>query len=359
MSEPKKIGYIRTSDRASFKRCRRKWKWNGSMGSNLQEDYSRGPLWGGTGFHYALEDYHGYKNHSSASDAFKAYVMATRKAPGQGVPGDFEELTELFCGMVDYYANDWLGPRDTLQTYWIDGVPQVEVRFLIEIPVPQELLDAAGYEKIYYQGTIDRVVIDEQGRLWILDHKTAASMVINHFETDPQITSYCWAAESGLFDKPIEGFIYQQYKKAIPVEPEPLKTGKISTAKTLATTHALYKRALINLYGDPKNAPKVNLDYLNGLAAAETSNEDKFIRRDYIFRSQPQLESEGARILLEAQDMIDPNLPIYTNATRDCSWDCAFLNPCVLMDCGDDWKEELELSTIQRNDLEATWRNYL
>ena len=353
-----KIGYIRTSDRASFKRCRRRWSFSSSMGRNLQEEQARGPLWGGTGFHFALEDYHGYNNYGHPSEAFKVFVKATRKAPGQGVPHDYEDLTDLFTGMLDYYV-EWIRNRDTLQTYWVDGVPQVEVRFEIPLPLSQKLLDASPYDEVRYQGTIDRVVIDEDERLWILDHKTAKTIVKNHYETDPQITSYCWAASSGLFDKPIEGFIYQQYKKVVPAEPEPLKSGKISCAESMSTTYQLYRKALINLYGDPKNAPKANLNYLNNLAANETENEDKFICRDWVYRTEPQLESEGARILLEAADMINPDLPLYTNATRDCSWDCAFLNTCINMDCGEDWEEELALSSIQRNDLEATWRDYL
>ena len=355
MTEPR-IAKIRTSDRSTFKRCRRKWKWSNSMGDNLQEDQARGPLWGGTGFHYALEDYHGYNKYGHPSEAFRAYVRATRTAVGQGVPADFEELTALFTGMLDYYV-EWLKNRETFKTLWIDGVPQVEVRFEIPLPIPQDILNKAGYDVAVYQGTIDRMVIDDKERIWILDHKTARAFALMHFETDPQVTSYCWAG-SVLFDKPITGFIYQQYKKDLPHEPEILKSGKISTAKNMITTHALYKKALVNLYGEIIKSPQPNIDFLNALAAKEGPEEDSVIRRDYVFRSQQQLESEGSRILQETIEMLNPELPIYTNATRDCAWDCPFLNPCVLMDCGDNWKEELGLSTIKRSNSEM-WRRYV
>jgi hypothetical protein len=355
MTEPR-IARIRTSDRSTFKRCRRKWKWSNSLGDNLQEDQARGPLWGGTGFHYALEDYHGHNKHGHPSEAFRAFVKATRTASGQGVPADYEELTTLFTGMLDYYV-EWLKNRETFKTLWIDGVPQVEVRFEIPLPISQDVLDKAGFDEVRYQGTIDRMVIDNQERIWILDHKTAQAFATMHFETDPQVSSYCWAS-SVLFDRPVAGFIYQQYRKKIAEQPEVLKSGKISTAKTLNTTHALYRKALLNLYGDIMRAPPANIEYLNGLAAAEGPEEDSMIRRDYIFRSPEQWESEGARILQEVTEMLNPDLSIYTNPTRDCSWDCPFMNPCVLMDCGDDWQEELSLSTMKRDNAEG-WRKHV
>lgn len=355
MNQPR-IAKIRTSDRLAFKRCRRKWKWSNSMGDNLQEDQARGPLWGGTGFHYAMEDFHGYNKYKHPSDAFRAYVKATRTAPGQGLPADYEELTELFTGMLDYYV-DWLKTRKTFETLWINGVPQVEVRFEIPLPIDPELLARAGYDQAVYQGTIDRVVVDEQERIWLLDYKTARTFGEMHFETDTQISAYCWAG-SVLFDKPISGFVYQQHKKNLPEMPEVLKTGKLSISKTMITTHALYKKALVNMYGDVMRAPPQNTVYLNSLAAQEGPDYDAVIRRDYVFRSEEQCEAEGSSILLEVADMLNPDTAIYTNPTRDCSWDCAFLNPCILMNCGDDWKEELELSTTKRSNSEA-WRKYV
>lgn len=53
---------IHTSDRASFKRCRRYWNWTSPMRNNLRPMViTHGinfPLWFGTGIHYALEQYY-------------------------------------------------------------------------------------------------------------------------------------------------------------------------------------------------------------------------------------------------------------------------------------------------------------
>lgn len=353
----KKILYIRTSDRTTFKRCRRKWKWSSSFGEYLQADHPRGPLWMGTGFHWALEDYHGYRKYGDPVTAWRKFVEACRKTPKESLPGDWEELNTLAEGMLNYYV-EWLKTRDEFETYWLNGVPQVEVQFHIPLPIDPDLVKAAGYDEVRYQGTIDRVCIDKEGRLWLLDYKTAKAFNISHLDVDSQVTSYCWAG-SVLYDKPITGFIYQQHKKVLPKVPEPLKRGSLSVAKNQSTTWRLYKIGLERIYGDADKASPEEKAYLNSLAAQEGPEGDAMLIRNQIYRSEYQIASEGHNILLEVQDMLNPNLLEYPNPTRDCSWDCDFMNACIMRNDGFDWEQELELSTVSRKDETNDWRNYI
>lgn len=353
------IAKIRTSDRIAFKRCRRKWGFSSSMRMNLTNEEAKAPLWMGTGFHYAMEDYHGYNEHKHPSDAFRAYVKAVQATPLARQPDNWEQLQDLAIAMCDYYV-EWLRTRKQLETFWYNGKPQVEVQFEIPLPVPQEFLDKNGWDQVVYQGTLDRVVIDEHGRLWILDYKTAKSFATHHLDTDPQITTYCWAGTVLYPDMPITGFVYQQHKKDYPSEPEFLKSSKsFSTSKSQTTTHRLYKNALVNLYGDIKAAPSKNVEFLNFLAMSEDENMDAMIRRDWEFRNDHQIEAEGAKILLETMDMANKDLALYPNPTRDCSWDCDFKMACVMMDDGSDWEYELKHSTISRSDENDNWRKFI
>lgn len=354
-----RIAKIRTSDRISFKRCRRRWGFSSSLKMNRQEDEARTPLWLGTGFHFAMEDYHGYNKYSHPSGAFKAYCEATRKAPSKRYPEDWKDGAELAIGMLDYYV-EWLQTRNPLQTFWYNGKPQVEVRFEIPLPLPEELLRKYGWDAAVYQGTLDRVCIDEHDRLWILDFKTAKQFSITHLDTDPQVSAYTWAGTVLYPNKPIAGMIYQQHKKVVPTGPEFLSSSKrFSTAKLQATTHRLYKKALDNLYGQAKNAPAGNIEFLNYLASIEGPDEDPLIRRDWEYRNITQLEAEGEKILMEVADMLNPDLSMYPNPTRDCSWDCFGKAACIMMDDGSDWESELMTSTISRDDEDDNWRNYL
>src|SRR5690348_3014935 len=79
ITQDARVAIIRTSDRSNFRRCRRRWNWQSHLRGNLTPIETASPLWFGSGFHYALEDFHGPRKFQHARDAFKAYVLATHK----------------------------------------------------------------------------------------------------------------------------------------------------------------------------------------------------------------------------------------------------------------------------------------
>jgi hypothetical protein len=349
--EPKLVDGVRpihTSDRIGFKRCRRKWAFQSPLRGHLtRKEGSKSALWFGTGFHYALEDFHGYNNfHSNPQAAFVAYSKAFRQ---EHLPHDFESLVDLGLGMIDHYIS-WLKRREQYQTYWVDGVPQVEVRFSVPIP---ELSEYAG-EPVHYHGTFDRVVEDEEGRLWILDYKTAAQIDTGKLETDPQVTSYLWAGEH-LYDRPIEGVIYMQFVKSFPVYPKMTKKG-VSFDKRQKTNHALYEEVLELEYGSIQKSPAGCIEMLNLLLDQEDIDSDRYIRRDLVRRNHEFRTMEGDKIVAEGYDMLNPNLAIYPNPTRDCSWDCDFRTVCLAMDDGSDW-EQMLIDGYEEKGEEIEWRH--
>lgn len=662
------VAFIRTSDRSNFRRCKRKFNWSYLHRGNRTRKETVTPLWLGTGMHFALEDFHGYHRFERPSEAFDAYVAASRRVPGIILPQDWEESVELMRGMLDYYL-EWLEYRDPQITLEVRGVPQVEVRFQIPLPLDPSLLLRYGYDRAVYTGTIDRVILDEEfQRLWLVDYKSAKTVQTGHFETDPQITAYCvplnseiltargwrqyselsigepvlgyntvtdqvewtlleavhrpgmqdtvtysnksfeftatpehkwlksfgnrlgsmrtgrhgnavimaaamdkgvlglsefeaqvlgwiltdgtwgeyerglrasisqqkplyqemiqnlldfmgdtytrvdesagtktwhlsmpffrrlwektgmnfelqgweefvtgmtlkarqafcsaallgdgsvgnggqetfyqkpgikqelfklafflcgkfptklriggkgnpwsepdlntfglgtprkwekaikqmsagqqevWCPQTGLstwimrqggqititgncwaasqiYTLPVAGFLYQQHRKAVAHEPDFLKsTRQFSVSKSQLTTHTLYAKALRNLYGQVENAPDINIAFLNQLASEETERADKLIRLDQIERNPYQIQAEGPKILAEAMEMLDPNLAIYPNPTRDCSWDCDFRTACLSMDDGSDWEYEIETGTMDRDQEDLSWRKFL
>lgn len=353
--ESVKVANIRTSDRVAFKRCRRKWDLSSGLRRNLTDTSTKSALWLGTGFHYAMEDFHGYNKYEHPVKAFEAYIEAYGKAKLQ-LPANIDEDRLLGISMLEYYV-EWLKGRSNLKTYIHNGVPQVEVKFEIPIPVPADILAASGYDAVVYSGVLDRVVIDEQGRLWVLDYKTAAKFSVDHLDTDPQVTAYCWAGQV-LYHKPVTGAVWQQHLKKVAGEPTFLSSGRFSVAKTQATTHRMYTNALIGKYGSLEEAPAENRQFLVYLASQESNDVDAIIRRDHVFRNAAQIESEGVKIMAEAIDMINPKLPMYSNPTRDCTWDCSFRDTCISMDDGSDWEAELASYTMSRN-VSERWREFV
>jgi hypothetical protein len=355
--EKARVAVIRTSDRLTFKRCRRRWGWGSHLRHNLGPKQKATPLWLGSGFHFALEDMHSTTpKFGSAADAFRAYVNATRKQNQGSLPDDWQETLALGIGMLDYYQHEWLKNRDPLTTFVYNDVPQVEVNFRIPIP-----FDAThwGYDEVVYSGTIDRVIIDENGILWLLEYKTAKSIATLHYSVDPQVGAYIWAARHMYPGYEIGGVIYQQHKKAVPEEPRILANGKLSTNKQQATTHSRYRKVVKEIYGDPQRAPGDVIATLNHFAYIEDASRDAFIRRDKIFRNEFAAESEGSKILMEVREMLDPELPLYPNPTRDCTYQCPFISPCVSIDDGSDWQYELEQTVEPRERSYDSWRTFL
>lgn len=350
-----KTAIIRTSDRIAFKRCRRQWGWTSHLRHNLGIKEGIGPLWFGTGIHFALEDFHGYNRFGHPRIAFEAYVEARKKHDPNKLPEEWKELLQLGINMMDYYIL-WLQQRknNILKTYWHEGVPQVEVNFRFEMPMT-DLIRSYGFEQVYYSGTIDRVCIDEYDQLWPMDYKTAAAISSLHYQTDPQIGVYMWAMPY-IYGKPVGGFYYQQHRKDTPNPGRILQNGSVSIAKDQKTSHLLYRGTLVEVYGSVERAPDGCQQLLQMLSIREDEWKDDFIQIDKIQRNERSAQSEGIKILMELEDMLNPNLPLYPNPTRDCSKFCSWLSPCVSMDDGSDWKHELELIAEPREPTYDVWR---
>lgn len=345
---------IRTSDRQAFKRCRRKWKLSATppLGMNRVPIQTQPYFWLGTGGHFAMEDWYGYNQYGDPLAAFEAYVQAQRLWDrGAHLPDDWEEQVTLGKQILTHYKR-WLVGRQDYPTYWHNGEPQVEVRIQKELPIP-----AKEGINFLYDATLDRVV-EIDGELWIDDYKFLKQFASHNLDMDEQITSYLWLGTI-LYERPVVGMIYHQFKKDVPALPRVLKNGSISTDVRQKTTQQLYREALIEKYGAVKDAPPGNRECLNTLIEKETDESDGFIRRDYTRRSDAQLRSLGERVMAETLDMTDPNIFLYPNFTKDCSWDCPYSDVCLMMENDEDWEPYLEEVTTVREDDRDAWREFL
>lgn len=354
MSEPR-IAVMRTSDRGAFKRCRRKWHWHSPLRLNLTLTDSPSYFWIGTGGHFAMEDYHGYNRFLHPVEAFRAYVAACKVAQqrhGYGLPDDWEEQTSMAEGILNHYMV-WSQNRDTYETAWFNGVPQVEITAHIPLPVTPP----PGFDQVVYQFTLDRLVVID-GEYWIQDWKFYKQFSQAQLDYDQQLSAYIWAAYS-TFEVPIAGGILHEFVKKVPKAPKILSNGKLSTAKTQGTTHGMYRDKLIQMYGSVEKSPRGNIECLNDLAMQESPDRDNYIRRTKTVRTELQQRAEGTKILMEAADMCNPDLPLYPNPTRDCSWDCQLQDVCLMVDRDDDWEHALNDLTVQRTQEAGDWRRYL
>ncbi len=353
---------ISNSERGAYRRCRRRWNWSSRKGLIPRDREQKAALWFGSGFHFALEDYHGYHRYDEPADAFEAYVEAHTD---EELPENPDDFINLAVGMLNHYTRYWLPKRNEFKTLWVDGVPQVEVEFRLpvlkqdyigrDVPVTCRCHPDDGWP-IYLVGTLDRVVVDTWGRIWIQDYKTAAQIRTAKLATDPQISTYSAAGRS-LYGPDLEGVLLTQFRKAVPDWPERLKNGGFSQNKSQKTTAAMYVEALNKTFGGVPENYKAFVDYLDG---QETEDGDMFIRQSTVRRNENQVAAEWDKIVDECSEMFDPYLRIYPNPTDRCDQDCAFREPCIALDDGSDWQGMLDSDFITRERVrESKWRQRL
>lgn len=349
---------LRTSDRLLFRRCRRLWGWMSHLRQGRVLRESADYLWFGTGVHYALEDYHGLNLYGHPAMAFMAYVAASRVA---GIlPGTWMEHEEMGIALMSYYADEWLKHRPALDTYEVNGVPQVEINGAIDLDA-----ETPDGRPIVYGFTMDRISIDEDGRIWIVEYKTAKQIRLFHFDVDEQITSYCWCAWK-LYNVVPAGVIYQQFRKSIPTLPKILAGGRVSTDVRQSTSAALYAKQLEDFYGTVEAAPAENIHCLNKFRAMEDEDKDRFIVRHRIERNLQQMRSFEEKIHMELEDITRQDLPLYPNPTKDCEFMCPLQAACIAMDDGSDWEGTLGAYSFatddgltQREKEQMQWRHQL
>ena len=345
---------IHTSDRTLFKQCRRKWDYQSPLRMNLQQkDMFNSYFWLGTGFHFALEDYHGYNKFGDPTLAFQAYYDCFE--PEQ-LTMDCEAVATMVPGMFSHYINDWLPKRKPFKTLWVDGKPQVEVEVIFEL----KALSREFNKPIYYSMKFDRVVEDELGRLWIMDYKTAARFDTDKLETDVQISAYSWGGEV-YYQRPIEGMVYLQFKKALIKEPKILKrpAGALSIDKNQNTNYTKYLQALEFKYGCLTNTPPENLETLEHFRLQESELGDEFIRYDLVRRNKSSKHKQYEYILMEGRDMLNKDLPIYPSPTRECFKFCDFRPACLAVEDGLDAQFILDNNYEQRKGEDKEWRNQI
>lgn len=346
---------IRTSDRNTYRQCRRLWDYSSALRRNLTTKETPSYFWLGTGGHFALEDFHGYCKFEHPVEAFRAYTAACSVADSKGemqLPDDYMEQQEVAEGVLSYYLT-WLSTRKSQETYWIDGKPQVEVRVALELPIKSPLGIPCVYDL-----TLDRVIIEEDGSLGIVDYKFVKTFRNEHIDIDPQITAYMWAGHT-LYNSPTTSFTYHQFRKEVPRAPKVLQNGRLSSAKDQLTTYTLYREALIRLYGEVEDAPMQNVATLNYLNSLEDADRDKFITRLKTYRNQHQLLAESDKILMETSEMINPHIPIYPSPSDRCSWGCDFRDVCIMQDCGEDFEGYLLDLAKERPPERDAWRKYI
>lgn len=313
---------FRGSEVTDFLRCRKKYQY--AWIQNLEPKQKNDKLTIGSAIHKFLEVWYATYRESEAISEMLEYIWRNAEGIEQMQIDDMCELAKKVCeNYVEHYGHD---------AKWT--VKAIEMPFNIHLE-----------GRINYTGTIDLLIEDEDGKLWIADHKTTANLDIydKNSDMDRQISRYWYAIERYL-DVKIEGFIYNIILKDYPVPPKVLKSGQLSKDKSQKTTKEMYLDAI--------RLNKLNMDDYADFLQFLDEQPKEFFRRIKVERNINEMRASISELTDVIYDIRDTKR-WYRNITKDCSWDCPFKSLCVAeMDGSNADHIRNELFTVKEDDAE-------
>lgn len=373
---------IHTSARRSFKGCRRRWDWH--FRENWTPYGMAEPLEFGIAFHAGMEVL--YDPETWSWDKAVVGELAVKKfvdecnsqretflrenddvALESSKQEEYDARVELGKGMLRYYYTDQL-PKNP------DAFRPIKVEIAFQVPIMHpdtgqplmckcqqcwslfQLSHNKANEReltlkdeiswpglpVTYAGRIDALGEDINGEYWIIDWKTARSISTDEefLYLDDQIGSYVWALRK-ILNLPVRGFIYHEQKKGYPKPPTENKVVrkgcKFSVNKQQDTDYETYL-ATVKEHDAEAYAEGCYDEMLDFLKEEGTV----FFKRWQITKNDYELEQIGINIGLEALDMIDPGLRIYPSAGKFGCKFCAFRQPCMGKNRGEDYTYALK-----------------
>ena len=335
---------ISVSDINSFLRCRRSW----DISSQLRQGYRHKVtpklfFMVGTAVHEAIDAQARGEDYKAALEAYIAQEREDRIAQYRDITGsnpasyefeEFEENAEFAGLLADQYFDHYGSVNPTEEM----GLKVVATEVPFKLP-----MELSAYDDVYFVGTFDAIYtdIETESRFYLGENKTAASCPdINDVSRSNQFVGYNWAFQRLTGLKPA-GTLYNLIIKRLIKEPRVLKTGKLSTDKSQATTAKKYFEAIQAGGRDP-------LDYVEFLEylRERDENDTRFFRREMFYYSQTHLAHWARDVLYPvAGDMIK-SPAIYPNLTS-CQF-CSVKDVCESMFLGEDTSEALDSKFEQK-----------
>jgi hypothetical protein len=359
---------IRTSERATFERCKAQWWWAWREGL-VHRTKRQDALWFGEGVHLAFARWYtgpGTARGVEPAETWEewareglASVKTMFDTEDEERIARYEDAAELGRVMLEGHRARY--GRDEHMS-----IVQPEHSWHLDIPYPdwQEIWVADETDVMArLVGTYDKVYQDlRDGDYWLGETKTAASISLRHLNLDNQAGTY-WATATnelrrrGVLKKSqsIRGIEYDFLRKALP-DDRPRDAEGYATNKP---TKAHYAAALEAHTGSPDAAGKpwmkLTLEALEATAeraGLKVQGDRSKVQPPPLFlRHQVhRTRAENRAQLLRAQDQAMEMelfrrgmLKVTKNPTRECNF-CAFYDMCELQERGGDWETFRDLS---------------
>jgi hypothetical protein len=177
---------------------------------------------------------------------------------------------------------------------------------------------------------IDLVVEEKDGGLWLWDHKNLKKFMDPDFMLiDAQLTRYFWCAER-IYEREFRGVLFNEIRTKAPTVPALLQSGRLTEKQSQDTDYFTYLRAIKKLGQDPA-------DYADTLRRLR-AQPDRFFRRTRLPRDRPVTRQMMQELVMTAREIqrAEKSGSFPRTPEKACTWDCEFLEPCMVQLQGGD-----------------------
>ncbi len=284
----------------TWRRCHKAYEYR--YVQRLQKRKPELPLLRGTIIHECLDSLVSRKPYSRVLDKYSKEYNKLFEAEKEEYGNLIEEVTRVVDNYRMTYKNDGLK-----YTKGPDG-KKYEIR-----------VEADLAKGVTFQGHIDKLPVDRQGRLWIMDHKTHKVIPDEATRfTDLQTAVYMILLPLSGGSNP-DGVLWDYIRTKPPTIPEQLKNGELTRRKNLDTDYNTYLGEITRLGLNPS-------DYTEELEKAK-QNEKSFFQRVFLPKPNAIMLKQVHDDLVSTAKEIKSKPDTARNLTKDCAW-CSYFNLC-------------------------------
>jgi hypothetical protein len=249
-----------------------------------------------------------------ATEAFAKAMRTDRAAYEESTGGPLGE------GAAAAWEADFAAGQRLLPAYYawagiLDGWSTVQVETLFDVTVadadapPGTGLLAADGRGVLYRVRIDLVVVDDQGKYWLVEHRLRRGgwAALDDLLLDDAALTRSWAWELG-FLATVAGTIHNELRLPAPGEPGPEDVA-------------------------PGPGLPEEIDLGSRVALRDTGH---WFRRTKIPRTRAEIEGAGRRLAEQSRLMTRAGIEPYPTPAATTCPPCEFRRPCLAMMEGED-----------------------
>lgn len=353
---------VRNSERSTYRRCRQKWQW--SYEQRLEPKQRGKALTFGSMVHGGLAEWYipGRKRGRHPAEAFIEIYDADAELHGgvgfEQYDDDDNKLDarELGWAMLTGYVEKW-GDDAHYE------ILQPEMTFQIDV------YDSRGDYLCTMVGSSDGPARNlNTGKVEVIEHKTAKRLEevrINSGYGEQGLTYWWgltrWLRHTGDLgpEELIDSVRYNILRKGMPDErPVNADGHRLNKPSKDALVDAclaagLQSKGTIPVLTERLTAAGVDVPLLGEPSARQPT---PLFERQELPLTEYELQQFELRLRKEAYErklVREGKIGIFKNPTKDCSWDCPFVNACEIHEMGGDYEGVLEFDFKAWNPYEA------